>query len=336
MKVLLVGNYEADAQRSMQRFCAMLERGLAEAGHGVEVIRPAPVLGRFWRSGRVAGSKWIGYVDKYLLFRFALRRAVRERPGWVVHILDQGNGIWAGWLGSNCVVTCHDLLAIRAARGEFPGQRTGWTGRIFQRLILRGLRKGARIVCVSEATRRDAERLIGPCEVIPNGLEEKWQPGGFPDGGHILHVGGDTWYKNRAAVKEVVEELRGKYPVSLVTVGPGENMTDDALRELYATARLLLFPSVEEGFGWPIIEAQACGCPVVTTRKAPMTETGGDAAIYCEPGEWARGAAAVLEMDEAQRRALVAAGIENARRFSVKKMAQAYAAFYKKTWESCT
>ena len=332
MKMLLGGNYEADAQHSMGRFCAMLSRGLKEEGIETEVIKPAVALGRIFR------NKWAGYFDKYVLFWFVLRRAVAARPGWVVHILDQGNGIWAGWLGGHCVVTGHDLLAIRAARGEFRNRRTGWTGRIFQRLILRGLRKGARIVCVSDATRRDAERLIGPCVIIANGLEEKWQPMDLPNAGHLLHVGGDTWYKNRPAVARVFEELRSKYPVTLVTVGPRDHLTDEELRELYATAGLLLFPSLEEGFGWPIIEAQACGCPVVTTRRAPMTETGGDAAIYCEEGEWARGAAAVLEMDELQRRELVAKGMENARRFSVKKMAQAYLEFYKQAWpdRSCT
>ncbi|HEX4085747.1 MAG TPA: glycosyltransferase [Chthoniobacteraceae bacterium] len=330
MKVLLVGNYEPDRQHSMERFYSMLAGGLREEGIEIEVLKPDALLGAWFK------NKWAGYFDKYVWFRLVLGRAVAARPGWVVHILDQGNGIWAGWLGGNCVVTCHDLLAIRAARGEFRNRRTGWTGRIFQRMILRGLRKGGRIVCVSDATRRDAERLIGPCGMIPNGLEEKWQPMEAPnkaaDAGHLLHVGGDTWYKNRPAVERVFQELRAKYPLSLVTVGPGDNVTDERLRELYATARLLIFPSLEEGFGWPIIEAQACGCPVVTTSKAPMTETGGDAAMYCEEGEWSRGAASVLEMDEARRRVLVAKGIENARRFSVKKMAQAYVEFYKQAW----
>ena len=55
---------------------------------------------------------------------------------------------------------------------------------------------------------------------------------------------------------------------------------NEALAALYSGAELLLFPSLEEGFGWPIIEAQASGCRVVTTGKAPMTEVGGNAAFY--------------------------------------------------------
>ena len=61
------------------------------------------------------------------------------------------------------------------------------------------------------------------------------------------------------------------------------NITNEDLRALYSKATALLFPSLREGFGWPIIEAQACGCPVFTSDRVPMTEVGGDAAIYLDP-----------------------------------------------------
>jgi glycosyltransferase involved in cell wall biosynthesis len=107
-------------------------------------------------------------------------------------------------------------------------------------------------------------------------------------------------------------------------------VTDKTLRALYSMARVFIFPSLEEGFGWPILEAQACGCPVVTTAREPMTETGGEAAIYAREGEWTKGVIEVLEMDETRRAALVAAGMENARRYSVKKMVAAYIEFYRR------
>jgi glycosyltransferase involved in cell wall biosynthesis len=373
MKVLLVGNYKADGQWSMDRFGNMLLRGLRELGIETYMVRPAVVLG--------GGNKWLGYVDKLVLFWFALRREVKARPGWVVHIVDQGNGVWAGWLGGGmrlkgpmgpigpmrCVVTCHDLLAIRAARGEFPGARTGWTGRIFQRMILRGLRKAGRLVCASEATRKDAERLIGAGAVIANGLEDFWRQTDADEAwghiekagvsaraaGYVLHVGGETWYKNRAGVVRLFVELRKStnHAPKLVMAGPKldparlaelqeaglesevtvmKAVPDETLRALYGMARVLVLPSLAEGFGWPILEAQACGCPVVTTNAQPMRETGGDAAIYADHGEWANAVAQVLEMDEARRAALVAAGLENARRYTVKKMAREYAELYQR------
>jgi glycosyltransferase involved in cell wall biosynthesis len=59
--------------------------------------------------------------------------------------------------------------------------------------------------------------------------------------------------------------------------------SNEELQALYSCANLMLFPSLQEGFGWPIIEAQACGCPVVTSNRMPMTEIGGDAATYIDP-----------------------------------------------------
>jgi hypothetical protein len=52
-------------------------------------------------------------------------------------------------------------------------------------------------------------------------------------------------------------------------------LTNEALEVAYSSAGLLLFPSLAEGFGWPIIEAQACGCPVLTTAEPPRNEIGG-------------------------------------------------------------
>ena len=74
MKILLVGNYLPDRQRSMQRFAAMLREGLRASGHEVRLIRPRPRLGRTKTFGRGA-RKWLGYGDKYLILPGALRRA---------------------------------------------------------------------------------------------------------------------------------------------------------------------------------------------------------------------------------------------------------------------
>ena len=105
-------------------------------------------------------------------------------------------------------------------------------------------------------------------------------------------------------------------------------VNDAQLRGLYSMAKVFLFPSLEEGFGWPILEAQACGCPVVTTNQAPMRDTGGGAALYADEGDWASVVQGVLEMEAARRAAIVAAGIANARRFPLNQMAGQYVRFY--------
>jgi glycosyltransferase involved in cell wall biosynthesis len=102
---------------------------------------------------------------------------------------------------------------------------------------------------------------------------------------------------------------------------------------------VLLFPSLAEGFGWPIAEAMACGCPVLTTGEAPMTEVGGDAARYLprlQFGEdieaWASRCAlelsALLTLGSEARAALVSAGIAQAARFDADRAIDAYLDIY--------
>jgi glycosyltransferase involved in cell wall biosynthesis len=146
------------------------------------------------------------------------------------------------------------------------------------------------------------------------------------------------------AIHAALRRRFGRETPELVLVGPPlsrpitgvetrQNVDNAALAALYTGAELLLFPSLEEGFGWPIIEAQACGCRVLATGKAPMTEVGGSAAVYlADPNDAEAGAARVMEIlaqDEATRGKAVEAGIANAARFSTSRMIAEYMALYR-------
>jgi glycosyltransferase involved in cell wall biosynthesis len=123
------------------------------------------------------------------------------------------------------------------------------------------------------------------------------------DSGMFLHVGGGQWYKNLKGILLIYKEwvLRGgRCP--LVVVGPLDlfrynniledisdaggsvvsvrNISGDILNALYSYCDVFLFPSLDEGFGWPIVEAQSCGAMVLTTDCAPMNEIGGSHILY--------------------------------------------------------
>ena len=137
----------------------MMLDGLTAAGIQAEVIRPQPFFGRFRFAGRFVG-KWLAYLDKFVLFRRALARKLRERPA-LVHICDHSNAMYARAVRElPVVVTCHDLLAVRGALGEATDCPASATGRILQRWIVCALESAAAVACVSRATLRDAERLV--------------------------------------------------------------------------------------------------------------------------------------------------------------------------------
>ena len=94
----------------------------------------------------------------------------------------------------------------------------------------------------------------------------------------------------------------------------------------------LFFPSLAEGFGWPIIEAQACGCRVLTSGAAPMNEVGGDAAFYADAqnqSEFARAIKSLLDQNASERAASEEQSLNNIERFSPRAMAQSYLQIYR-------
>jgi glycosyltransferase involved in cell wall biosynthesis len=104
-----------------------------------------------------------------------------------------------------------------------------------------------------------------------------------------------------------------------------QDVKSETLQAAYSYAKLLLFPSFAEGFGWPLIEAQACGCPVLTTKEAPMTEVAGETAFYIPRLEaggdidaWTKEALQVLKEAVAETDAERARRIERGRLWSNK------------------
>ncbi len=168
--------------------------------------------------------------------------------------------------------------------------------------------------------------------------------------GFLLHVGGNAWYKNREGLIEIIDAWWSIYETSLPLLLVGNHpdkallariekspfshnihflsdLSDYWVKIAYTGASCLIYPSLAEGFGWPIAEAMACRCPVVTTNEPPMTEVGCKAAFYISSlpndrndlNHWAYEGAKVVQqvtsLGESERYAVLKAGFENCKRF---------------------
>jgi glycosyltransferase involved in cell wall biosynthesis len=183
------------------------------------------------------------------------------------------------------------------------------------------------------------------------------------ENGLAIHVGGNLWYKNRKGVLEIYRAYATSYPnpSALWMIGspptdqllnlaasipsPGKvhflsGLTNEQVNAAYSHARVLLFPSLEEGFGWPIAEAMASGCPVITTNLAPMTEVAGGTARLIprmppngtEQKTWARSAAGILDevvrLNDNSRSKILHQGRLNAARFDTETALASYEKIY--------
>ncbi len=188
------------------------------------------------------------------------------------------------------VVTVHDLAVLRR-----PEWFNRWT-RTYSRLAVpRVVAAADRIIAVSEFTGRELGALLGvdrdKVRVIPNAVEDVFTPDGpRTEGDYVLAVGTLEPRKNLARIAAAVDgELRVVGARGWGGVEPPRQVTwlgqvaDADLAALYRGARCLVYASLYEGFGIPVAEALACGCPVVTSRDSPMAELAGTAAAYVDP-----------------------------------------------------
>lgn len=323
MKYVLIGHYANDQLHSMELFDRLIKSHLEELEHVVQIWKPSVVFGSILKSAHGLG-KWLGYLDKFLIFPFVLFfKLTKLQRNVLIIIPDHSHGIYVPlFLNRPHVIHVHDLIAIKSALGEFQQLEIGRFGKIYQSRILKGLVRGKHFICISNTTQDEllkiAKDAIHPSQsqVVLNELNYDYQrvdaslsvtrlenlmPN--PSVSFLLHVGNGAWYKNRDGVIRVFAEWKKLHPdgnEKLIVVGEPPNseilelvrelnlsefitflnqISHDQLEALYSMAKAFLFPSFHEGFGWPIIEAFACGCPVITTDKAPMSEIAGNQAL---------------------------------------------------------
>ena len=249
------------------------------------------------------------------------------------------------------VVTVHDLSFERDP--ELMGLRDRV---VFRAAVPRSARRASRVIVVSEQTKRDLIEHTGvPAErisVVPNGVGSQFSPNGPQANGqpYALVVGSLEPRKDPLTAVEGFALLE-RDDLTLVFAGPDRgdgsaarevvarrgleervefrgHVSDDELAALYRGAACLVFPSRDEGFGLPLLEAMASGVPVVSSNAGALPEVAGDAAIPVEPGNPVA-LAGGIERALADRERLVAAGFARAKQFSWAETAERTLAVYR-------
>jgi len=241
------------------------------------------------------------------------------------------------------LLTVHDTVMIERAKGVkrwllwflwlwLPARRCRWISAISDE----SKRRILRLVPI------DPERIV----VIPDPVSPNFAPTPLPPRSgpfRLLHIG----TKPNKNLERVIEALAG-LEIELTVIGrmtktqaalfewynvAYRNLTDlsdDDLRAEYGRAEALIFVSLDEGFGLPIIEAQASGRPVITAARPPMDEIAGGAALLVDPEDTTAICSAVQRLAEDPELSadLAERGVDNARRFAATTVAAAYVELY--------
>lgn len=312
------------------------------------------------------------YVGRYLAYPRWL--AARRRRFDLFHVVDHSYAhLVLSLPADRTVVTCHDLDAFRSLTLPGDEPRPPWFRATMGR-VLSGLRRAAHVVCDADVVRdelaarklvrssrtstaplpvhsdfspradraadTDADKLLGPRKSI-----------------EILHVGSTSPRKRLDVLLRVFARVRQIHP-SARLVRVGGPLTDDlraladelgvrgaidelpfvnrrVLAAVYRRAAVVLMPSEREGFGLPVVEAMACGTPVVASDLPVLREVGGEAALFRPVGDveaWAQAVDGVLWdlRDARQRAGLRDAVLDRAAAFSLEEYATRVMAVYRK------
>lgn len=263
------------------------------------------------------------------------------------------------------VVTIHDL-AFLVYLEQYPSMQR----RYLKTMTSASVRKARRVIAVSSYTARDVAERLGVSEekvvAVPNGVSEEFHPRAGTDelerfrsenrlpADFLLFVGTLQPRKNLLGLLRAYATLDRSDRLPLYVVGaPGwmyEEIFDEvralgiagdvhfsgyaasnALPLWYSAATAFVYPSFYEGFGLPVLEAMACGTPVVTSSTSSLPEVVGEAGIQVDPRDIGEIASAIARLlgDSALRDRLSLQGIEQARQFTWRRTARETAAVYR-------
>ena len=374
--VLLIGNYAPDQQQSMLRFNQMMLQGLRDCGINAELIRPPAFFGRIRLFGGGIGKwlayidKFILFRWR-LLRKLAARPTLvhicdhsnapyaRSASRFPLVITCHDMLAVRGGLGedTDCPASPTGRILQRwilrgLGRADVVACDSRATAADAKRLITPENNK-PRIALIEIGLSYPYRPL--PKDVVDARLQAV--PNLKPQGRFIVHVGSNLRRKNREGVLRIFSKCAEQLDAQMVFIG--EPLSDslraqardlridnrivdlgsasnELLEALYNRAHALLYPSRFEGFGWPIIEAQACGCLVVSSSAGPMSDVAGTGALLHEPDDEEGFVADLIRLlDPDERKRWSAAALENAKRFSAARMISEYRQLYRSLAPAC-
>jgi glycosyltransferase involved in cell wall biosynthesis len=253
------------------------------------------------------------------------------------------------------VFTIHDFIQFK-----FPEYFGKNRIKIARFILKNAVRKAKKIIVVSNSTKKDFCEYFSDHQdkvsVIHNGISNRFRIFGKKKKDnflishrlkrYILFVGNNKPHKNISSLVNSFRILKSKYPdIKLVIISSGfrldditsgngidkdiiiiDNISEDELILYYNCALMLVLPSFYEGFGLPIIEAMACGCPVLTSGISSMTEVGNDAANYFNPYDKHSITGSMIRLieDQDEIKNMIKKGLKRAKAFNWKKAAGKY------------
>ena len=293
----------------------------------------------------------------------------------IVHLPNQHFGRYGNFLKIPYIITVHDLIRYLDLReyGKYI-HRPNLRDKFYLSLDCKGIKKAIRIIAVSQSTKNDLlhyleipDKQISPIyEGVNHTIFKPSLPPNNSAYPYILFVGSEHPRKNLPtllrAFKRLKEQPRFKN-LKLVKVGKAggpesdfrgqtmevinslklnreviftEAVSEEDLRAYYCGAECFALPSLYEGFGFPPLEAMACGCPVIISDSSSLPEVVGEAAIKVPPYD-IEGLAEALEKvltDEELRKGLITKGKAQADKFSWDEAAEKTLEVYHEVEES--
>lgn len=358
---------------SMKVYAQNIVGGLCEVRPGWDIVDLSPnvSVSKFWGSpGRAFGK----YYERYWHYPSSFKHQSADIFHVVDH--SDGHLVpWLKRLGKTVVVTCHDLINLAQPELYRGLSLAPIISLNTWRWSVDKMTAADHVITVSSHTAKDVSEHLGiaPSKIttVPNAVSELFQPypraevlefrqkqNFFSETFCILNVGSNNPRKNISAILEVMRILKeNQQPVHFWKAGSDFDaeqykfidthdlskqvsylgkLNDQMLTMLYNAADVLLAPSLYEGFGLTVLEAMACGTPVITSNTTSLPEVAGDAAILVDPNDIKAMVTGVSRLTKESdfRQRLIEAGLLRVKTFTWNNTAKQIANVYEHVYHS--